>query len=185
MSSVIYQRCTRINCMVGLHFSEKPAIKMMLQRMMKMNKTDQFWQDFCLASHQDGIQYKEAFQFGFSPDWLADLVVKGKKTATSSGFVFYELENEPLPQVGEYQIVLDAREEPVAVIQTQSVEIVPMNQVTEEFALSEGEGDYRFWWDAHEKVFTEELEEHGLTFSPDMPVVCERFECVYTRDDQR
>ena len=121
------------------------------------------------------------FQFGASADWLADLVVEGKKTATTSGFVFYELEKEAIPKAGEYYIVLDGQEEPVAVIQIQSVEVVPMNEVTEEFALAEGEGDYRFWWEAHEKFFTELLKEYDMEFSPNMLVVCERFKKVYSK----
>lgn len=122
------------------------------------NKVQQFWDDFCRANQLEGIAFKEAFQFGFSPDWLADLVVEGKKTGTTSGFVFYELEKEALPKVGEYSIVLDGAEDPVAVIQIQSVEVVPMNEVIEEFVLSEGEGDYEFWWDAHEKGFYGRIE---------------------------
>ncbi len=141
----------------------------------------QFWNDFCEDTKIEGIEYKGAFQFGASADWLADLVVEGKKTATTSGFVFYELEKEPLPQAGEYYIVLDGQETPVAVIQIQSVEVVPMNEVTEEFALAEGEGDYDFWWDAHEKFFTELLKEYDKEFSPNMLVVCERFKKVYSK----
>ncbi|MFT9846150.1 ASCH domain-containing protein [Aneurinibacillus sp. REN35] len=146
-----------------------------------MNKVQQFWNDFCVANQMDGIEYKNAFQFGASADWLADLVVEGKKTATTSGFVFYELEKEPIPQAGEYNIVLDGQVKPVAVIQIQSVEVVPMNEVTEEFALAEGEGDYRFWWDAHEKFFTKLLKEYSVEFSPHMLVVCERFKNVYSK----
>ncbi|MFH7819622.1 ASCH domain-containing protein [Neobacillus thermocopriae] len=142
-------------------------------------KVQPFWNDFCLATGQEGIEYKDAFQFGVSPDWLADLVIKGKKTATASGFVFYELEKEEIPKAGEYYIVLDGKEEPVAVIQIQSVEVVPMNKVTEEFALAEGEGDYQDWWEAHEKFFTESLKEYDMEFSPSMLVVCERFKKVY------
>ncbi|MEC5189421.1 ASCH domain-containing protein [Geobacillus thermodenitrificans] len=145
------------------------------------NRIQQFWNDFCKATGPEGIEYKDAFQFGAFPDRLADLVVKGKKTATTSGYVFYELEKEPIPKAGEYYIVLDGQEEPVAVIQIQSVEIVPMNEVTEEFALAEGEGDYRSWWDAHEKFFTESLKEYDMEFSPDMLVVCERFKKVYPK----
>ena len=146
-----------------------------------MDKVQQFWNDFCIVNHKEGIEYKDAFQFGASADWLADLVVEGKKTATTSGFVFYELEKEAIPQAGEYYIVLNGQEEPVAVIQIQSVEVVPMNEVTEEFALAEGEGDYRFWWDAHEKFFTELLKEYDKEFSPNMLVVCERFKKVYPK----
>jgi len=146
-----------------------------------MNRVQQFWNDFCAENHNEEIVYKDAFQFGASADWLADLVVEGKKTATTSGFVLYELEQEPIPQAGEYYIVLDGEEEPVAVIQIQSVEVVPMNEVTEEFAIAEGEGNYRFWWDAHEKFFTDLLKEYDIEFSPNMLVVCERFKKVYSK----
>lgn len=144
-----------------------------------MENVRQFWNDFCLVTQQEGTEYKDAFQFGASADWLADLVIQGKKTATTSGYVFYELEKEALPQVDEYYIVLNGAEEPVAVIQIQSVNVLPMNEVTEEFALAEGAGDYDFWWDAHEKFFTELLKAYNKEFSPDMLVVCERFKKVY------
>ena len=144
-----------------------------------MNTIQHFWSDFCAKEHLIGIDYKEAFQFGASANWLAQLVVEGKKTATTSGYVFYELEKEEIPKIGEYAIVLNAQDEPVAVIQNQSIEVVPMNEVTEEFALAEGEGDYSYWWNAHEKFFTNELNGHNLEFSPNMLVVCERFKKVY------
>ena len=144
-----------------------------------MNRIKEFWNDFCVANQMEDIEYNEAFQFGASADWLAELVVEGKKTATTSGFVFYELEKESLPLVGEYNIVLDSQDEPIAVIQIQSVEVVPMNDVTEDFALAEGEGDYQYWWNAHEKFFTELLKEYDMEFSPNMLVVCERFKKVF------
>lgn len=146
-----------------------------------MDNIRQLWNDFCVVTQQEGSQYKDSFQFGTSADWLADLVVEGKKTATTSGYVFYELEKEALPQAGEYYIVLNGMEKPVAVIQIQSVEVMPMNEVTEEFALAEGEGGYHFWWDAHEKFFSELLKEYDKEFSPDMLVVCERFKKVYPK----
>ncbi|HEY4538364.1 MAG TPA: ASCH domain-containing protein [Erysipelothrix sp.] len=146
-----------------------------------MDNIHQFWNDFCVVTQQENIKYKDAFQFGASADWLADLVVEGKKTATTSGYVFYELEKEALPQAGEYYIVLNGTDAPVAVIQIESVEVMPMNEVSEEFALAEGEGDYQFWWDAHEKFFSDLLKEYDKEFSPDMLVVCERFKKVYPK----
>lgn len=146
-----------------------------------MNKTDLFWKEFCDLHKIDQITYKDAFQFGADPDWLADLVLKGKKTATTSGYVFYELENEPLPQAGEYSIVLNSQDEPVAIIKIQSVEVLPMNEVIEEYALAEGVSDYAFWWDAHEKFFKNELKPYNLEFEPNMLVVCERFLKVYSK----
>ncbi|KAB2335616.1 ASCH domain-containing protein [Bacillus mesophilum] len=146
-----------------------------------MKKTDVFWNEYCSLHQLENVTYKDAFQFGAEPDWLADLVVNGKKTATTSGHVFYELENEPVPQAGEYSIVLNSSDEPVAIIKIDSVEVLPMDEVSEEFAIAEGEGDYAFWWEAHEKFFKNELKPYNLEFVPNMVVVCERFTKVYSR----
>jgi uncharacterized protein YhfF len=128
-------------------------------------------------------QSVSAWQFGADPDQLARLVMAGIKTATCSGYVFYEDENEPLPSVGDYSIILSGEDEPLAIIQTVKVEVLPMNEVSEEFAIAEGEGDrtYTYWWDAHEKFFKEELDRIGHTFQVDMLLVCERFELIHVK----
>jgi uncharacterized protein YhfF len=135
---------------------------------------DEYWKE------QEKPASVSAWQFGVDADRLAKLVIDGIKTATCSGLVFYELENEPLPAVGDYSIVLNSQDMPVAIIKTISVEIIPMNEVPEEFAVAEGEGDrtYQYWKDAHIKFFTEELSKVGLAFSEDMLLVCERFELI-------
>lgn len=93
---------------------------------------------------------------------------------------FYELENEPLPSVDDYSIILSSKDEPLAIIRTSDVKIMPMNEVPEEFAIAEGEGDrtYQYWKDVHVEFFTEELGKVGLEFAEDMKLVCERFELV-------
>ncbi|MBM6649644.1 ASCH domain-containing protein [Bacillus sp. RIT 809] len=121
-----------------------------------------------------------AWQFGDSPDYLAQLVIDGVKTATCSSHIFYELENEPLPTTKDYSIILNSQDEPVAIIKTIEVTVTPMNEVTEEFAIAEGEGDltYNYWRDTHIQFFTKELYELGLGFSEDILLVCERFELI-------
>ena len=145
-----------------------------------MNTLDLFWQQ---CRREKGIEtktYIEAFHFGVEADWLAGLVRTGKKRATCSGHIFYELENEPLPQAEEYNIVLYSSNEPAAVIRTTRVDVLPMNEVPKEFAEAEGEGDYDAWWHNHEVFFRDHLKASHLTFSPDMLLVCERFEVVYS-----
>ncbi len=44
-----------------------------------MDMIQQFWHEFCVETQQESVEYKDAFQFGASADWLADLVVEGKK----------------------------------------------------------------------------------------------------------
>ena len=133
---------------------------------------DEYWKDGEKPAHVS------AWMFGALPDELAQLVIDEKKTATCSGHVFYELDNEPLPKVDEYSIVLNSKEQPVAMIKIVEVSIMPMNEVTEEFAVAEGEGSYEAWKSAHVEFFTSELQTVGLEFSEDMLLVCERFTVI-------
>jgi uncharacterized protein YhfF len=121
-----------------------------------------------------------AWKFGADPDYLAQLVIDGIKTATCSGYIFYELEKEPLPTTEDYSIILNSDDRPVAIVKTVEVTLTPMNEVTSEFAIAEGEGDrtYHYWWETHEEFFRNELSATGREFSEDMLLVCERFEVV-------
>ena len=121
-----------------------------------------------------------SWQFGGIPDELAQLVVDGIKTATCSNYLAYELENEPLPKVDDYSIVLNSKDEPVCIIRTSDVKIMPMNEVPLDFTFAEGEGDrtYEHWHKGHIEFFTKELKTLGGEFSEEMLLVCERFELI-------
>ncbi|WP_430980851.1 ASCH domain-containing protein [Terribacillus saccharophilus] len=110
-------------------------------------------------------------------DKLAELVVQGVKTATSSNHLLYELENEPVPEPGLHSIVLDRAGNPRAVIEIIEVEVKPYKEVDETFAFKEGEGDrtLAYWRSVHEPFFSKEMKEIGRDFSSDMLVVCEEF----------
>ncbi|OGX78267.1 RNA-binding protein [Exiguobacterium sp. SH31] len=136
---------------------------------------NQFWEQDSTLQPDD----VEAFQFGDDANHLAKLVTSGQKTATCSAYILYEIEQEPLPYVGQYAIVLDATDHPVAIIRTTEVTIQPMNEISEDFVLSEGEGDYAEWWHAHKRFFTDLLSTYQRSFTEDMKVVCERFEVVH------
>ncbi len=140
------------------------------------NAAQTYWNEFWKLEEKPTSV--SAWMFGGLPDELAQLVIDGKKTATCSGHVIYKLENEPLPRVNDYSIILNSEEKPVAIIKTVEVSLVPMNQVSEEFAIAEGEGPYEAWKSAHVTFFTGELQSHGLEFSEDMLLVCERFKLI-------
>ncbi|MFD9625310.1 ASCH domain-containing protein [Peribacillus muralis] len=146
-------------------------------------KAEVYWNEFWQGKEEEKPQAVSAWQFGADPDQLAQLVINGRKTATCSAHVFYEIENEPMPSVGDYSIILSSEDRPLAIIRTVNVEVVPMNEVSEEFAISEGEGDgtYTYWWNAHEHFFKKELHKLGHTFKEDMLLVCERFELIHVK----
>jgi len=112
---------------------------------------------------------------------LAGLVKKGIKKATASLHCLYEIENEPIPKVGDYIIITNWKGMAQCIIQITSINIIPFKEVTEEFAAKEGEGDktLSFWRKVHRKFFTLELKEHNKKFSEDMLVICEEFEVGY------
>ena len=59
------------------------------------------------------------------------------------------MEEEQLPKAGQYDIILDGQSQPLAIIRTTKVEIMPMNKVSESFAQAEGEGDLTldYWYE--------------------------------------
>ncbi len=130
----------------------------------------------------------EAWAFGEAPDKLADLVVRGIKTATCSAYDLYAAENEPLPEAGDYSVILNSKEEAVCIIRTLKVYVTEFDAVTKEHAFKEGEGDrsLKYWREVHEKFLINELRSVNKTFSAKTKVVCEEFETVYKNiPDQR
>lgn len=149
--------------------------------------SEEFWQEFREAFDADapGEDDYQAWSFGDTPgmaDELGALVVDGTKTGTASLAWEYGVDNEPLPRPGEYSIVLDGNGDPLCIIKTTRVYIESFNEVDEEQAYAEGEGDrsLEYWRDAHWNYFSRRCEILGRAPSETMPVVCERFEVVKT-----
>jgi hypothetical protein len=126
----------------------------------------------------------DAWAFGALADELAELVLRGEKTATASTYELYKLENEPLPQVGSFDVILDSQDKAVCIIEITKVSVVPFNDVSVEHAFKEGEGDksLAYWQQVHQEFFTECLAEAGLEFSQETGVVLEEFRKVYPLD---
>jgi len=72
---------------------------------------------------------------------LTALVLAGAKRATAGLLSEYEAEGEPVEHVGERLAVLDNDSRHVATIEVTRVEMVSFDEVPDEFALAEGEGD--------------------------------------------
>lgn len=139
----------------------------------------EMWERFCEKS---GIKADyDDWAFGGAPDALAELVLNGIKTATASAYPLYEQEQEPLPKAGDYSVILNTKGEAVCIIRTTKVYVVPFREVSADHAFREGEDDRSLesWREVHRDFFTREMEDEGLSFDEDMPVVCEEFVRVY------
>ena len=131
---------------------------------------------------QFGVDGKyETWSFGTDADRLAELVFTGEKTATSSAYPVYDVENEPLPKIGEYSIVLDSHDNAVCIVRTTKVYVVPFDEVSSYHAYREDEGDLSlaYWKAVHRAFFSKEMDAIGEKFDEKMKVVCEEFEKVF------
>lgn len=156
-----------------------PAYELKLQIGETMTP-EQLWNEYKTINPAIGDKI-DAWAFGTLADQLADLVLRGEKTATASAYELYKIENEPLPQVGTFDVVLDSQDQAVCIIEITKVTVVPFKQVSAEHAFKEGEGDksLNYWRQVHEEFFTEWMAEAGLSFSEETGVVLEEFRKVY------
>ncbi|AJK48361.1 ASCH domain-containing protein [Burkholderia plantarii] len=112
---------------------------------------------------------------------LIACVLTGVKRGTCSLAWSWEADGEPLPRAGDIEIVLDWHGRPAAVLRTLDVRIVPFDQVTAEFAASEGEADLSLahWQTEHWRFFTDECARIGRVADGTMPLVCETFALLH------
>ena len=144
------------------------------------------WQEFRSLDAKAGYPAEPVSHWHFcdnqqDADECVLLVLAGRKRATAPSLWSFESHDEPLPRAGDLHVVTDWAGEARCIIRITAVEVVPLDEIGEEHAQAEGEGDgsLSWWLDAHRAYYRRELEGSGQQFQPDMPVVFEWFECVY------
>lgn len=114
-------------------------------------------------------------------DELLELYLCGKKTAGSGLVKDYQSAGDPLPEVGNYWIILDSRSEAQCIVKTIRVEFYQFDQVPVEVAIAEGEGDLslEYWRKAHIDFFTPYLKDWGIDNLDEETLITEFYEVVY------
>ncbi len=149
-----------------------------------MTELDQYWEKFIKASglnEDDKCSGDLNFEAkGFVGNEKLALVLGGQKTAFFASWPTFSIDMEPLPVSGELYIVVDRANKPQCVIELESVEIVPFNEVTWEMAKQEGEDENLGAWKERQQ---ESLEDEGalvgFEFTPDIKLVFQTFKVVY------
>jgi len=105
-------------------------------------------------------------------DKLRDLVLSGKKTATTG--LWYE--GKVLTPVGGYEAIVGSDDKRFCIIQITKIEVKPFLEVGWDFAKKEGEDDpdLESWRKGHQKIFRQWTN----TFIDQSLVVCEEFKVV-------
>ena len=145
---------------------------------------EELWHLFCKKNNVDEDTPYEAWSFGGAANYLASLVMTGIKTATASAYDLYALdEEEEMPKVGDYSVILSSDDEALCVIETTKLDVVPFDEVDSTQAYKEGEGDrsLQYWRNVHEEFFKDEYKEYGLKFTHNAKILCEEFACRFSR----
>ena len=116
-----------------------------------------------------------------SANLCADLVLRGDKRATAGLKWSYDAEGESLPEVGQLSVITNWDGVPQCIVEVTSVDVMPYNKVSADFAYEEGEGDksLEFWRRVHWEFFSMECEEIGKEPAEDMLVVLEKFKVIW------
>lgn len=141
-----------------------------------------FWQDFKARHPEITTNHHDTYAMGSTDEnatLLAQLITAGTKTATTSALDLYE-PDEPLPYVGEYNVILDGHNHPICVTQTKVVETIPFDHVSAEHAYHEGEDDRTLasWRREHRAFFQAAYRQMGRVFNEQIPCYCEVFERI-------
>ncbi|MBS4218090.1 ASCH domain-containing protein [Bacillus sp. FJAT-49711] len=145
-----------------------------------MNQIEVYWAKFLKETKTPNQPYT-SWHFELNErlaNELLELVLQGKKRATTSSI--YDFEQEPLPTAGDYSVITNWSGEPKCIIQTTSIQIIPFKDVTFELARLEGEDDnLESWREGHIRYYKQVCEAANQKFTWDMPVVFEQFKVVY------
>ena len=155
--------------------------------MNQLSKAQTFWQSYLLTLSEEDQKNAPTYvvdQFADSPEAatkVGKLVRDGVKTTTSSLVWGLEHIGEPLPKVGNIELIVDGNGEPLCIIELINVEIKPFNAVDKKFAFEYGEGDRTldFWLRDNWDFLSRWCVEIGREPSEIMPIVCQRFHVLY------
>ena len=154
--------------------------------MSESKEVEEFWGNYLLTlpAGERNQNYFEASAWGNSDelaDRIAELVLAGTKTTTSSLLWDQQKNGWLLEKPGDKSIVLNSKKKPICITETVEVFSKPFDEVDAEFVYNYGEGDrtMNFWnknmWDYYEA----ECEGLGKRAEKNMPMICIRFRLVY------
>ena len=152
------------------------------------SKTEAFWQSYLSTLSEEEQKNAPAYvvdQFADTPEAatkVGKLVRDGVKTTTSSLVWGLEHIGQPLPKVGNIELIVDGNGEPLCIIELVEVAIKPFNAVDDQFAFEYGEGERTraYWLTDNWDFLSHWCRAIGREPSETMPLVFQRFRVLYS-----
>ena len=150
----------------------------------KLSPLDEYWFNFLKKTCRD-MEERCAGDISFDSRGITNdaqiaLILSGRKTALFTSYPSYSIDNEILPVSGELYLVLDRGGNPQCVIELESVNIIPFNEVTFEMAEREGQdANIDEWRERTRENLEDEAAVLGFNVTPDIRLVFQTFRVVY------
>ncbi len=145
-----------------------------------------FWAAASAANPGIGDDY-EVRWFGIDAKTtrgIFDYIQSGAKTGTYTLPWLLEKTGQPRARDGDYVVLIDYDGTPTLLLRMVSQETVAFGAIDARITGLDGPSvrDVEVWKPLHQKFWDGELAAYGLSVTPDMPVLVERFALVYARD---
>ena len=123
----------------------------------------------------------KTIQFGSTASEIDDLahkVLTGEKTATSSLHDYHLLGLKKQCNVGDQFFIVDSTGNELATVEIVKIELRKFEDITEQFAVEEGDGSLENWLCIHWPYYSRLLAEIGKELYADTVLVCEWFKII-------
>lgn len=149
-----------------------------------MTELDEYWANFLKNTNRDSEDKCSgdlSFEGkGFVQSQINSIVLAGQKQAFFTTLATFTIDNEPLPISGELYILVDNQNKPLCVLEIESVNIIPFNEVTFEMVKKEGEcATMGEWKEKMQEYIEDEAHVLGFEYSPDIKLVYQTFKVIY------
>lgn len=127
------------------------------------------------------MKIKQQIKFGSTEkdiNELANKVLTGEKTATSSLLDYYRIGLKEISAIDDYMAILDYSDNQVAVVRVIKTEIIKFGDISESFAIEEGDGSLENWKAIHHPYYSYHLSAIGKELTAETELVCEWFQVV-------
>ena len=149
-----------------------------------MTELDEYWANFLKNTNRD-LEDKCSGDLcfegkGFVQSQINSIVLAGQKQAFFTTLVTFTIDDEPLPISGELYILVDNQNKPLCVLEIESVNIIPFNEVTFEMVKKEGEcATMGEWKEKMQEYIEDEAHVLGFEYAPDIKLVYQTFKVIY------
>lgn len=149
-----------------------------------MTELDEYWNNFLEKTNRDKEEKCAGDLFfegkNFINAELNSIVLAGQKTAFFTTLATFTIDEEPLPVSGELYILVDNQNKPLCVLEMESVNIIPFNEVTWDMAQKEGEcSTFGEWKEKMQEYIEDEGHVLGFDYSEDIKLVFQTFKVIY------